>query len=215
MAKFNAFTTPKGWIDVICGPMFAGKSEELLRRLNRMRFAEVEFLVFKPKLDTRTSQIKSRDGRAISAIEIDDPIEIFTHISEFKSKPHIIAIDEAQFFTLNLKEVCTTLANNGYIVLVAGLEKDFRGESFGPLPEILTHAEHIHKLTAICTECGAPATMTQRLINHKPAIYDSPIVLIGNTEAYTARCRHHHEVPGKPKTFADKQYDMLLTEHKR
>ncbi|CDN40417.1 thymidine kinase [Mycoplasma amphoriforme] len=196
MAKKNALSYQPGWVEVICGPMFAGKSEELIRKINRVRYAEVKFLIFKPKIDSRSQGIASRDGRFLNAIVIDDPYQIYDHVNE--SHPDLVAIDEAQFFSKEIVEVVQTLADNGINVLIAGLERDFKGEPFGPIPLLLTIAEKITKLTAICTECGAEATRTQRLIDGKEATYDSPQILIGNQESYTARCRHHHRVPGRP-----------------
>lgn len=196
MAKKNALTHQQGWIEVICGPMFAGKSEELLRRINRMSFADIKCAIFKPKLDTRTHNIKSRDGRNMDAITIKSSYELYDYVD--KLRPDVIAIDEVQFFENDIVEVLQTLADSGINVLVAGLDRDFRGEPFGSISLLLTVAEKITKLTAICTECGADATRTQRLINGKPAPYESSQILIGNEESYTARCRHHHRVPHRP-----------------
>jgi thymidine kinase len=179
--------------------MFAGKSEELLRKINRLKYADVDFLLFKPKIDTRTkNKVKSRDGRANNAIIISRAEEILMHV---KNKPNItvLAIDEAQFFDESLGEICDRLANSGKIIYVAGLDLNFKGEPFKSISSVMSYAEKIIKLTAICTECGAPATRSQRLINNKPADVDSPIVQIGNTESYAARCRHHHFVPNKSK----------------
>lgn len=176
--------------------MFAGKSEELIRKINRMSFADVKFLIFKPLIDSRVDGIKSRDGRYMDAIKITTPYEIYDYVNN--EMPDVVAIDEAQFISNEIIEVVQTLADNGINVLIAGLDRDFRGEPFGPIPALLTIAEKITKLTAICTECGAEASRTQRLIDGKPANYNSPQILIGNSESYTARCRHHHRVPGRP-----------------
>jgi len=180
--------------------MFAGKSEELLRRINRLKYADVDYLLFKPKTDTRTiKKAKSRDGREIEAIEIEKAEEILDYINKNKDRNiQVIAIDEAHFLDDNLADVCEYLANNMYIVYVVGLDNNFKGEPFIPMLRLFALAEHVTKLTAICTECGAPATRTQRLIDNKPADYDSPTVLIGNYESYAARCRHHHQVPNNP-----------------
>lgn len=198
MTKKNAFLTQSGWIEVICGPMFAGKSEELIRRINRMSFANIKCIVFKPDLDSRSNDVRSRDGRCINAITIHDPYEMYKHVD--KSRPDLVAIDEVQFFSDEIIEIVQTFADNGINVLVAGLDRDFKGEPFGPIPALLTIAEKITKLTAICTVqgCGAEASRTQRLINGKPAPYESPLILIGSQESYTARCRHHHSVPNRP-----------------
>lgn len=196
MAKKNALSYLSGWIEVICGPMFAGKSEELLRRINRMKFADVNCLVFKPKIDTRSMNVKSRDGRQAKAVSISDPYQIYHYVNYYRLDA--IAIDEVQFLSNEIIEVVQTLADSGINVVVAGLDRDFRGEPFGPIPALLTVAEKITKLTAICTECGAEASRTQRLIDGRPASYNSPQILIGNTETYTARCRPHHRVPQRP-----------------
>jgi thymidine kinase len=181
--------------------MFAGKSEELLRRINLLQYADVDYLLFKPKVDTRTkSTSKSRDGRSKQAIVVTTAIEILDYVKKHdcnKEKP-VIAIDEAQFFDEHLGDICEDLANCGYIVYVAGLDMDFRGEPFPSMLKLLAYAEKVIKLTAICTVCGAPATKTQRLIDWQPAAYNTPVVKIGNTESYTARCRHHHMVKDKP-----------------
>lgn len=200
MAKLNAFNRQKGWIEVICGPMFAGKSEELLRKMNRLKYAEVDYLIFKPTIDTRTKDtIKSRDGRELHAIQVKKAVDIVTYIKSLKVKPQVIAIDEIQFFDKELPNVCEYLADNGFIIYAAGLDSDFRGEPFPNTANLLALAENVIKLTAICTECGAPATRTQKLIDGKPAPYDSPRIVVGNTETYTARCRHHHVVKNKEK----------------
>lgn len=196
MAKKNALAYQSGWVEVICGPMFAGKSEELIRKINRMNFADVKCLIFKPLIDSRTNGIKSRDGRYMDAIKITTPYEIYDYVNN--EMPDVVAIDEAQFISNEIIEVVQTLADNGVNVLIAGLDRDFKGEPFGPIPALLTIAEKITKLTAICTECGAEASRTQRLIDGKPANYNSPQILIGSSESYTARCRHHHRVPGRP-----------------
>ncbi len=200
MAKFRALTSPKGWIEVICGPMFAGKSDELIRSLHKLQYADVEYVVFKPVTDSRTNKlIKSRNGLTREAIEINKAEEILGYLINHNIDYNVIAIDEAQFLDDALVDVCDLLANKGYVVIVAGLDRDFRGEPFGPIPKLLTKADIINKLTAICTNCGAPASLTQRLIDGKPANYNDPLILVGNTESYCARCRHCHQVPGKPK----------------
>lgn len=199
MAKFNAFGKEKGWIELICGPMFAGKSEELLRRLKRLEYAEVNYQVFKPTIDTRSNkQIKSRDGRSSYAIEFNNPYEILDHVQKNIVLPQVVAIDEAQFCDESIIEVCEALADSGVIVYVAALDKNFKNEPFMVTAKMFCYAEHVTKLSAVCTKCGAPGTATLREINGLAAHYDSPIVQIGNHETYTVRCRHHHKVPGKP-----------------
>lgn len=203
--KLNAFNKHKGWIEAICGPMCAGKSEELLRRINRFKYADISYLLFKPKLDTRSKgSVKSRDGRVINAIEITSSMDIINHLKSEKECDRTydaIAIDEAQFLDEDLGAVCDSLANKGYVVYVAGLDLDFRGEPFKPISSVLSYADIVTKLTAICTICGADANRTQRLINGKPAKYDDPLIVVGDTDAYEARCRAHHEIIGKKKVI--------------
>lgn len=207
MAKFNAFGREKGWIEVICGPMFAGKSEELLRRLKRLEYADVSFMVFKPKVDTRSkTNISSRDGRTMKAIEFEDPYEIFNHVLKNQQQPQVVAIDEAQFASTDIVDVCESLADVGVIVYVSALDKDFKNEPFEVTSKLLCYAEYVTKLSAVCTECGAPGTSSQRLSDNKPVPYDSPIVQIGNFESYTVKCRHHHKVPGKSISQKSKDF---------
>ncbi|XQP54935.1 MAG: thymidine kinase [Mycoplasmoidaceae bacterium] len=190
MAKINAFRSQRGWIEVICGPMFSGKSEELLRRIGLLKFAEVKYLLFSPVTDTRSGpkQAKSRDGRIIQSIAVNNSREIITKINEANDDVQVIAIDEAQFFDEELPEVCNYLANNDYIVMVAGLDKDSWGRPFGPMMKLLVYAEEVTKLKAICTNCGATASYTAH-INPRPM--DSQI-LVGDKNEYTAHCRHCH-----------------------
>lgn len=193
MSKLNAFVQQKGWIEVICGPMFAGKSEELLRKINRLKYAEVKSMIFKPLIDSRTkNEIKSRSGKYESAIIIKNPNDILKYVFNAKEKPQVVAIDEIQFFPNSLVDVCQKLANNGVIVYAAGLDTDFSGKPFPATANLLAVAEKVIKLTAICTVCGAPATKTQRLF--KKNKNDKKRIVIGDEESYTARCRHHHEV---------------------
>lgn len=196
--KLNAFHKAKGWIEVICGPMFAGKSEELLRRLNRLKYADINYVVFKPITDTRSNKLaKSRDGRKIKAIEIKNCSEIYDYLKFQESKKikyDVIAIDEAQFLDSSLGEVCNELANKNYVLYVAGLDLDFRGIPFESMTKLLAYADTVTKLTAICTVCGGEANRTQRMINNQPASIHDPTVQIGDSESYEARCRHHHEV---------------------
>ncbi|MGV3463821.1 MAG: thymidine kinase [Heyndrickxia sp.] len=183
-----------GWIEVICGSMFSGKSEELIRRIRRAQFAKQEILVFKPKIDNRYSDesVVSHNGTSVIAHPIEMAKDIYNFIHD---KVDVIAIDEAQFFDQEIIEVVQALANKGYRVILAGLDQDFRGEPFGPMPQLLSIAEQVTKLQAVCTICGSPASRTQRLINGNPACYEDPVILVGASEAYEARCRHHHEVP--------------------
>ena len=187
-----------GWIETISGCMFAGKTEELIRRIKVLEFAKKEIMVFKPKIDNRYSDTKvvSHAGSAVESHVISDAAEILDII---KDTTQVIAIDEAQFFDDNICDVCNELADRGIRVMVAGLDTDFRGEPFGPMPLLITEAEFVTKLAAVCNKCGAPATRTQRIINGHPASYNDPIILVGASESYEARCRHCHEVPDKPQ----------------
>lgn len=197
--KNNAFGKEKGWIELICGPMFAGKSEELLRKLKRLDYAEVVYQIFKPKIDTRSKdEIKSRDGRKMKSFEFEDPYEIFAKVLELDVNPQVIAIDEAQFADESIVDVVQALADCGYIVYVSALDKNFKNEPFIVTAKIACCAEYVEKLSAICTDCGAPGTITQRIANdNKPSNYNEPVVQIGNLESYTVKCRHHHKIPGK------------------
>ncbi|NLD26988.1 MAG: thymidine kinase [Acholeplasmataceae bacterium] len=187
-----------GWIEVITGSMYAGKTEELLRRVKRIEYARKTVIVFKPKIDNRFShsEVVSHNNGRITSIDISDANEIYNYFGD--RLPYAIAIDEVQFLGPEVIDVCEDLANKGIRVIVAGLDKNFRGEPFGVMPELLARAEFVTKLDAICQVCGAPATRTQRLINGQPAHYDDPIILIGAKEQYEARCRHCHVVLGKP-----------------
>jgi len=182
-----------GWIELICGSMFSGKSEELIRRVRRAQFAKQKIAVFKPNIDDRYSEdnICSHNGTQIVAISVASSKEILQHITR---KIDVIAIDEVQFFDEEIVSVVNQLANDGYRVIVAGLDLDFRGEPFTPVPELMALAESVTKLQAVCHVCGAPAWCSQRLINGEPAPYDSSVIMIGAAESYEARCRHHHEV---------------------
>lgn len=196
--KLNAFNKPKGWIEVICGPMFAGKSEELLRRINRFKYADISYIIFKPKIDTRNSNASSRDGRTIKSVSINSSTDIINYLEKYesthKTKIDAIAIDEAQFLDEELGSICNKLANLGYVVYVSGLDLDFRGIPFPTMANVLAYADHVTKLTAICTVCGAEANRTQRLINDEPARISDPIIKIGDKESYEARCRQHHQI---------------------
>ncbi len=185
-----------GSIEVICGPMFAGKTEEIIRRVRRLHYAKKKVVVFKPKLDNRFSEnsIVSHNHTSIEAINISDIHEVFAHVD---LATFAVVIDEAQFFSADIVAVVNALADAGKRVIVGGLDNDFRGEPFGPMPQLLAIAESVTKLTAICVVSGEPATRTQRLINGKPADYHDPIVLIGASEAYEPRARRYHLVPGK------------------
>ena len=183
-----------GSIEVVCGSMFSGKTEELIRRIKRAQIARKRVQVFKPLLDTRYSdgEVASHDGIRAQAIPVTLAADIADHL---RPDTQVVAIDEVQFFDDGVIEVCEKLAAEGKRVIVAGLDQDFRGEPFGPLPELMAKAEAVDKLHAICVICGAAASRTQRLIDGHPASYHDPVILVGAQEAYEARCRLHHEVP--------------------
>lgn len=183
----------KGWIEVITGPMFAGKSEELIRRLKTLLYAKMHIAAFKPIIDNRynKSDISSHDGSTYKSIAIKNANEIYNYIDKVTS---VVAIDEGQFFDADLIKVAEDLADKGKRVIIAGLDTNFRGEPFGPMAGLLARAEFVTKLSAACTICGLAATRTQRLIEGRPAKYSDPIIMVGAKEAYEARCRQHHVV---------------------
>ena len=185
-----------GVVEVICGSMFSGKTDELIRRLRRATIARQKVQVFKPAIDIRyaVEKVKSHAGSEYDAIPVNQAIDI---LNLLKLETTVVAIDEAQFFDENIDSIVTTLADRGLRVIVAGLDSDFRGEPFGPMPVLMAKAEKVDKLQAICMTCGEPASRTQRLVNGKPANYNDPVVIVGASELYEARCREHHEVPGK------------------
>jgi thymidine kinase len=183
-----------GWIEVVAGVMFSGKSEELMRRVRRSMIARKRVQVFKSHLDSRYAglfSVSSHDGRSVDAIPVDSSAQISQRIDPMA---HVIAVDEAQFLDNGIVDVATSLAARGRRVILAGLDTDFRGEPFGPMPHLMAIAEAVDKLSAICVLCGASATRTQRLIDGEPAAWDSPIVMVGGREAYEARCRACHVV---------------------
>jgi thymidine kinase len=185
-----------GWIEVISGSMFSGKTEELIRRVRRARIAKRKVQVFKPMLDNRfhAEQVASHNGLQWEAVPVGNAREIPERLEDDAT---IVAVDEVQFFDWEISKVCNGLADRGLRVILAGLDMDFRGEPFGPMPLLMAEAEEVTKLQAICVSCGAPASRTQRLIDDEPAAYDEPIILVGGSESYEARCRHCHEVPRK------------------
>jgi thymidine kinase len=184
-----------GWIEVVCGVMFSGKSEELIRRVRRALIARKNVQVFKSHLDERYAglyHVSSHDGRTVEAIPVDAPEQIARALLP---ETQVVAIDEAQFLPIGIVELATTLAASGRRVILAGTDTDFRGEPFGPMPQLLAVAEQVDKLHAICVVCGNPASRNQRLINGRPARYDSPTIMVGGDESYEARCRSCHSVP--------------------
>ncbi|CCV64942.1 Thymidine kinase [Alteracholeplasma palmae J233] len=187
-------TYNKGFIEVVCGPMFAGKTEELIRRVKRLQYAKQNVLVFKPKIDNRYSnkeEITSHNLLSAQAILIDNSQDILKHIKE---DTHAVVIDEAQFLDDGVIDLADELADRGIRVIIGGLDRDFKGKPFGPMPQLLAIAEFVTKLTAICVVSGEPATRTQRLINGKPAKKTDPIIIVGAKEQYEPRSRHFHEI---------------------
>ena len=183
-----------GRIEVICGSMFCGKTEELIRRVRRAIIAGQKVKVFKPSLDHRygIQNITSHTGQTIAALPVASSEDI---LEQANSDTTAAAIDEAQFFDEGLVQVAQTLADRNIRVIIAGLDLDFRGEPFGSMPHLMCIAEDVTKLHAICMICGQSASRTQRLVNGQPASYDEPIILVGAQESYEARCRRHHIVP--------------------
>jgi thymidine kinase len=174
--------------------MFSGKTDELIRRLRRATIARQKVQVFKPVIDNRYSveKVTSHAGTAFDAEPIQRAADMLTRIAPDTT---VIGIDEAQFFDDEILSIVERLADNGIRVIVAGLDTDFRGEPFGCMPVLMAQAERVDKLQAICMVCGESASRTQRLVNGSPARYDEPVVIVGASEMYEARCRTHHEVP--------------------
>jgi thymidine kinase len=183
-----------GRIEVICGSMFCGKTEELIRRVRRAIIAKQKVKVFKPSIDDRfgIQSVTSHSGNQLDAIPVQSSHEL---LKLANGGTTVVAIDEAQFFDDGIVDVVQELADkHGIRVIVAGLDLDFRAEPFGAMPSLLSIAEDVTKLHAICVVCGENASRTQRLVNGQPAKYNDPIVMIGAQESYEARCREHHEV---------------------
>lgn len=194
-----------GSIEVISGVMFSGKSEELIRRVRRAIIARRKVDVFKSHLDARYAglyHVTSHDGLELDAIPVDTAAEIFRQVHD---DSEMVAIDEAQFLDDDIVTVCTNLADRGVRVVLAGTDTDFRGEPFGPMGSLMAVAEQVTKLRAICVVCGDEACRNQRLLDGKPARYDSPTIMVGGRESYEARCRHCHRVPS-----ADEDQRALL-----
>ncbi|MFN3981985.1 MAG: thymidine kinase [Caldilinea sp.] len=187
-----------GSLELICGSMFSGKTEELLRRIRRAEIARKKVQIFKPAIDNRygLERVASHNGVVREdAIVVACAQEILDRV---EPGTEVVAIDEVQFFDDAVAHVADLLAGRGLRVIAAGLDQDFRGEPFGPISTLMALAEYVDKLQAICVVCGAPASRTQRLIDGRPARYDDPVILVGGSESYEARCRNCHEVPGKP-----------------
>ena len=184
----------RGHVELICGSMFSGKSEELIRRVRRAQIARQKVRVFTNAIDIRygDAKVASHSGSDMDAHPVKRAADILALVDDTVT---VVAIDEAQFFDWEIADVVAQLAGRGLRVIVAGLDTDFRGEPFGPMPLLMAQAEQLDKLNAICMVCGGPASRTQRLVNGEPAAYDDPLVMVGANEMYEARCRHHHQVP--------------------
>ena len=182
-------------MEVIAGSMFSGKTEELLRRIRRATIARKRVQVFKSHLDDRYAgawAVSSHDQRVFDAVPVDSAAQIRLRLDPMAQ---VIAIDEAQFLDSGIIEIATSLANRGRRVILAGIDTDFRGEPFGAMPHLMSIAEVVDKLHAICVLCGSPASRNQRLIGGKPAPYESPTIMVGAADSYEARCRACHVVP--------------------
>lgn len=194
MTRTHRSTRP-GWIEIISGVMFSGKSEELLRRVRRAIIARKKVQVFKSHIDDRYAgvhRIATHDGVMAEALPVDTAGEIMRRV---RPDTEVVAIDEAQFLDAGIVDVATALANRGVRVMLAGTDTDFRGEPFGAMPQLMAVAELVDKLHAICVVCGEPACRNQRLVDGRAAGYESPTILVGGSESYEARCRHCHDVP--------------------
>lgn len=187
-----------GWLEVVCGPMFSGKSEEMIRRLRRAEIAGQRVVIFKPRIDDRydAADIVSHAGIRMRGVAVDSVEDILRKGRGADGTVFdVIGIDEVQFFDHTVVDAALALADAGARVIAAGLDQDFRRLPFGPMPELLAHAEFVDKLQAVCHRCGGPATTTQRLVGGKPAPYDGETIVVGAADAYEARCRDCHE-PG-------------------
>ncbi len=183
-----------GMVEVITGSMFCGKTDELIRRLRRATIARQKVQVFKPVIDNRyaVEKVTSHAGSEYAAVPIQAARQLLTYLDKDTT---VVAIDEAQFFDEDIVPMVQEMANKGLRVILAGLDTDFRGEPFGPMPRLMSQAEIVDKLHAICMVCGELACRTQRLVNGRPAHYHDPVVIVGAAELYEARCRQHHVVP--------------------
>jgi thymidine kinase len=180
-----------GWLEVVCGPMFSGKSEEMIRRLRRAEIAGQRVIIFKPRLDDRydATDVVSHAGLRMRAVPVDGVNEILARADG----NDVVGIDEVQFFEPSVVETALVLAHRGTRVVAAGLDQDFRRLPFGPMPELLARAEFVDKLQAVCQRCGGPATTTQRLVEGEPASYSGDTIIVGAADSYEARCRACHQ----------------------
>ena len=179
-----------GWLEVICGPMFSGKSEEMIRRLRRAEIAGQRVVILKPRIDDRydATDVVSHAGARMRAVPISSASDVVERARGFE----VVGIDEVQFLGPAIVGHALALAEQGVRVVVAGLDQDFRRLPFGPMPDLLSHAEFVDKLPAVCHRCGGPATTTQRLVDGEPAPYSGETVVVGAAEQYEARCRGCH-----------------------
>ncbi len=187
-------TSSGGWIEVIAGVMFSGKSEELMRRVRRSTIARKRVQVFKSHLDDRYTglyNVSSHDGRDLEAIPVDSASQIAQKLDPMAQ---VVAVDEVQFLDAGIIALATALAERGRRVILAGIDTDFRGEPFGAMPQLMAVAEAVTKLHAICVLCGNPASRNQRLIDGEAARWDSPTIMVGAAQSYEARCRACHRV---------------------
>ena len=188
-----------GWLEVITGVMFSGKSSELIRRVERAMIAGQEVKVFKPSVDDRYSkqEVVTHNGMTVQAEIVDCEEEIRDIVEEKSPQIDVVAIDEGQFFEPELIDAIEELVEEGYRVILAGLDMDFAGRGFAPIPELMARAEYVTKLHAVCVKCSNPATRNQRLIDGEAANVDDPVVVVGAEEKYEARCRSCHEIKGR------------------
>ena len=184
------FPNSGGWLEVVCGPMFSGKSEELIRRLRRAEIAGQRVLIVKPRIDNRydIGHVVSHAGARMRAVAVDDPADIPGLVDGYD----VVGVDEVQFFAPHITLVLDGLVEGGMRIVACGLDQDFRGFPFGAMPELLCRAELVDKLQAVCHRCGGPATMTQRLVNGEPAPFGGETIQVGALDSYEARCRACH-----------------------
>jgi len=186
------FPNAGGWLEVVCGPMFSGKSEEIIRRLRRAEIAGQRVLIVKPKIDNRydIAHVVSHAGAKMRAVAVESPADIPGLVEDYD----VIGVDEVQFFPPEIVLILDGLVEKGMRVVASGLDQDFRGFPFGVMPELLCRAELVDKLQAVCHRCGGPATMTQRLVDGEAAPADGATIVVGALEQYEARCRSCHEL---------------------
>lgn len=189
----------KGWIELITGCMFSGKTEEFIKRIRRHQYAKQKVIVFKPSIDKRYSveQVSSHSGMKIESFPMTNSQEMMKFLKNHNTNIDVVGIDEVQFFDVNIVEAISELADNGILVIVNGLDKDYRNDAFQNVDRLLVLAEYVDKLSAICYVCGGNANRTQRIVNGIPAKWDEPLVLISADDKYEARCRHCYIKPSK------------------